>query len=71
VPDGGHEGHCDRISALIPLTPTAVNRILAEIRQVQSEGRTVISLMRGEPDFDTPAHIAHAAIAAIKAGRTR
>jgi aspartate aminotransferase len=71
VPDGGHEGHCDRISALIPLTPTAVNRILAEIRQVQSEGRTVISLMRGEPDFDTPAHIADAAIAAIKAGRTR
>jgi aspartate/methionine/tyrosine aminotransferase len=27
--------------------------------------------MRGEPDFDTPAHIAEAAIAAIRAGRTR
>lgn len=27
--------------------------------------------MRGEPDFETPAHIADAAIAAIRAGRTR
>ena len=27
--------------------------------------------MRGEPDFDTPAHIAAAAVAAITAGRTR
>jgi aspartate/methionine/tyrosine aminotransferase len=41
------------------------------MRQVQARGRTVISLMRGEPDFDTPAHIADAAAAAMKAGRTR
>src|SRR5262245_6071310 len=41
------------------------------MRQVQSRGRTVISLMRGEPDFDTPAHIVEAAAAAMKAGRTR
>jgi aminotransferase len=31
----------------------------------------VVSLMRGEPDFDTPAHIVEAAAAAMKAGRTR
>jgi aspartate/methionine/tyrosine aminotransferase len=31
----------------------------------------VISLMRGEPDFDTPAHIVEAAAAAMTAGRTR
>ena len=30
-----------------------------------------MSLMRGEPDFDTPAHIVDAAAAAMKAGRTR
>jgi aspartate/methionine/tyrosine aminotransferase len=48
-----------------------VNSILAEIRQVQARGQTVISLMRGEPDFDTPAHIVDAAAAAMKAGRTR
>jgi aspartate/methionine/tyrosine aminotransferase len=48
-----------------------VNSILAEIRQVHARGRTVVSLMRGEPDFDTPAHIVEAATAALKAGRTR
>jgi aspartate aminotransferase len=56
---------------LVTLTPTAVNSILAEIRQLQAEGRTIVSLMRGEPDFETPAHIADAAIAALTAGRTR
>ena len=33
------------------LKPTAVNAILAEIRRVQAQGRNVVSLMRGEPDF--------------------
>jgi len=53
------------------LTPTAVNTILAEIRRVQAEGRAVVSLMRGEPDFDTPAHIVEVAASALRAGRTR
>jgi aspartate/methionine/tyrosine aminotransferase len=53
------------------LKPTAVNAILAEIRELQSQGRRVVSLMRGEPDFDTPAHIVEAAQAALRAGRTR
>jgi aspartate/methionine/tyrosine aminotransferase len=61
--------HLSRRAAI--LQPTAVNSILAEIREVQRRGRTVISLMRGEPDFDTPAHIVDAAAAAMKAGRTR
>jgi len=41
------------------------------MRQVHARGRTVISLMRGEPDFETPPHIVDAAAAAMKAGRTR
>lgn len=53
------------------LRPTAVNTVLAEIRQAQARGRTVVSLMRGEPDFDTPAHIVEAATRAMKGGRTR
>ena len=53
------------------LRPTAVNTILAEIRQAQAAGRSVVSLMRGEPDLDTPAHVVAAASAAIAAGRTR
>ena len=52
------------------LKPTAVNSILAEVRHLQSQGRSAISLMRGEPDFKTPAHIAEAAVDALRAGRT-
>jgi aspartate aminotransferase len=54
----------------VPLRPTAVNRILAEVRAVQASGGTPIPLMRGEPDFPTPAHISEAAAAALRRGRT-
>ena len=63
-----------RLAASAPramqLTPTAVNTILAEVRQVRAEGTRVVSLMRGEPDLPTPAHISDAAVRALKAGRT-
>jgi aspartate/methionine/tyrosine aminotransferase len=52
------------------LKPTAVNTILADVRRVQATGTSVVSLMRGEPDFRTPEHIGEAVIAAVKAGRT-
>jgi aspartate/methionine/tyrosine aminotransferase len=52
------------------LRPTAVNEILAEVRQVQASGRRTISLMRGEPDFATPSHIKSAAMKALIDGRT-
>src|SRR5688500_14391790 len=56
-----------RVSRLVL---TAVNAILSDVRRVQATGRTVVSLMRGEPDFRTPAHIADAAVEALRAGRT-
>ena len=40
-------------------------------RNLLSEGRKVISLSQGEPDFDTPDHIKEAGIKAIKDGFTR
>jgi aspartate/methionine/tyrosine aminotransferase len=52
------------------LKPTAVNTILADVRRVQAGGASVVSLMRGEPDFRTPVHIADSVIAAVKSGRT-
>jgi aspartate aminotransferase len=52
------------------LRPTAINTILAEVRQVRARGEPVISLMRGEPDFPTPRHIIDAATTALSAGRT-
>ena len=57
----------DRIGLL---RPTAVNAILAEVRRLQAEGRELVSLMRGEPDFRTPPHIVEAAVRALTAGRT-
>ena len=57
----------DRIAAL---QPTAVNAILAEVRQLQAEGRQLVSLMRGEPDLPTPPHIVEACTRALRNGRT-
>jgi aspartate/methionine/tyrosine aminotransferase len=52
------------------LNATAVNDILAEVRRVRDGGASVVSLMRGEPDFRTPAHIAEAAARSLAEGRT-
>jgi aspartate/methionine/tyrosine aminotransferase len=52
------------------LAPTAVNAILAEVRKLQADGRRLVSLMRGEPDFRTPEHIVEAAARALRDGRT-
>lgn len=40
-------------------------------RKLRSEGRDVIGLGAGEPDFDTPDHIKDAAIKAIRDGKTK
>jgi aspartate/methionine/tyrosine aminotransferase len=52
------------------LRPTAVNRVLQEVRQYEAEGKTAVSLMRGQPDSPTPTHIVEAAQQALRAGRT-
>ena len=39
--------------------------------QLRAEGRDIISLSAGEPDFDTPEHIKNAAIEAINDGQTK
>src|SRR5262245_36597256 len=57
-------------SRVAGLRPTAVNRVLDEVRQYQQSGRSVVSLMRGQPDSPTPPHIVEAAKRALDAGRT-
>lgn len=52
------------------LRPTAVNSILGEVRALQAEGRKLVSLMRGEPDFPTAPHVVEAAMSALRSGRT-
>jgi len=59
-----------RSERLAGLQPTAVNAILAEMRECQAQGKSLVSLMRGEPDFATPAHIVEACERALRKGRT-
>jgi aspartate aminotransferase len=58
----------DALSRIKP-SPTVAMSALAT--QLKHEGRDIISLSAGEPDFDTPDHIKEAAIAAIRAGQTK
>lgn len=43
----------------------------ARAAALRAAGRDIISLTAGEPDFDTPAHVAEAGITAIREGHTR
>lgn len=57
-------------SRVASLQPTAVNRVLCEVRALQAEGRTLVALMRGQPDTATPAPIVEAAQKALRDGHT-
>jgi len=52
------------------LRGTAVNAVLAEARALQRQGRSLVSLMRGQPDTPTPAHVVEAAERSLRNGRT-
>jgi aspartate aminotransferase len=51
--------------------PSPTGATLALASRLRSEGRDILSLGAGEPDFDTPQHIKDAAIAAIDRGDTK
>ncbi len=51
--------------------PSPTLAVTARAARLRAEGKDVIGLGAGEPDFDTPAHIAQAGIDAIKCGFTR
>jgi aspartate aminotransferase len=57
--------------ALRRIAPSATIAISAKARALKAEGKNVIALSAGEPDFDTPDNIKDAAIAAIRAGKTK
>ena len=44
--------------------------VLVRARALEAQGRDIIHLEIGEPDFDTPAHIVEAAAEALRAGLT-
>jgi aspartate aminotransferase len=51
--------------------PSPTLAVTARAARLKAEGKDVIGLGAGEPDFDTPAHIGQAGIDAIKSGFTR
>jgi len=58
----------DRLTRVKPSPTMAMTALATEL---QLAGRDIIGLSQGEPDFDTPANIREAAIAAIRRGETR
>src|SRR5487761_1083424 len=44
--------------------------VLARAKQLESEGREIIHLEIGEPDFPTPPHVTEAAVQALRDGWT-
>ena len=57
-----------RVQAIKPSPTLAVT---AQAAKLKAEGKDVVSLGAGEPDFDTPQHIKDAAIAALNKGFTK
>ncbi|WP_150430443.1 pyridoxal phosphate-dependent aminotransferase [Dechloromonas sp. CZR5] len=55
---------------LADIEPFHVVELLTRARQLEAEGRDIIHMEVGEPDFPTPEPIARAAVAAINQGRT-
>ena len=58
----------DRLDRISPSLTIAISTVA---RALQAQGRDVISLSQGEPDFDTPPNVKQAAIRAIEAGETK
>lgn len=58
-------------SRLSRIKPSATNALTGRVAELKAEGRDIIGLGAGEPDFDTPDHIKDAAIAALRAGDTK
>jgi aspartate aminotransferase len=58
----------ERVRRIKPSPSTSAADRANELRR---QGKSIVNLVVGEPDFDTPTHIRHAAAAAIEKGATR
>ena len=56
---------------LADIEPFHVVELLTRARQLESEGRDIIHMEVGEPDFPTPELITNAAVNAINSGKTK
>ena len=58
-------------SRLDRIMPSATIAVTEKAMALRAQGKDILSLSAGEPDFDTPKHIREAAIEAIRKGQTR
>lgn len=56
---------------VLAIKPSPTLAVTARAAKLKAEGKDIIALGTGEPDFDTPQHIKDAAIAAINKGFTK
>lgn len=62
----------DRLSHTIQkIKASVIFTITSRAAELRAQGKDILSLGAGEPDFDTPLHIKEAAIKAIQDGRTK
>jgi aspartate aminotransferase len=53
------------------IEPSATLAVAAKAAALKAQGKDIIALNLGEPDFDTPEPVKEAAIVALKAGKTK
>jgi aspartate aminotransferase len=58
-------------SRVLAIKPSPTLAVAARAAKLKAEGKDIIGLATGEPDFDTPQHIKEAAIGAINKGFTK
>lgn len=56
---------------LASVKPSATFAMIKKAKDLKAQGRDVIALSAGEPDFDTPDHIKAAAVEALNKGQTK
>ena len=57
-------------SRMMNLGTETAFEVLAKARALEAQGKQIIHLEIGEPDFDTPKHIVEAGIKALQDGQT-
>ena len=55
---------------LARVKPSPTVSLFGRVAELRAQGRDIIGLVAGEPDFDTPDNIKEAAIKAIRDGRS-
>src|SRR5690349_7440743 len=72
IPQPGRHVTTSRIAARVRrIKPSPSTSAADRANELRRQGKSIVNLVVGEPDFDTPAHIRKAAAEAMDKGATR